>query len=76
MSTTTIGIDIDAPPELVYRLSRDVTSWDVLLPHYARSRPVERRTDGGVVVDFVARRPFVPAARARDPGDLAGQDVA
>ena len=63
MSTTTIGIDIDAPPELVYRLARDVTRWDVLLPHYARSHPVELPSlDGvvGVVVDFVARRPFVP----------------
>ena len=76
MSTTTIGIDIDAPPELVYRLSRDVTSWDVLLPHYARSRAVERRADGGVVIDFVARRPFVPLLGLGDPGGLAGQDVA
>lgn len=56
---TTIGIDIDAPPELVYRLARDVTRWDRLLPHYSRSAVV--RDDGGALVcDFVARRPFVP----------------
>jgi len=53
-----IGIDIDAPPDLVYRLARDVTRWERLLPHYARSHEVERRTDGSVVVGFVARRPF------------------
>jgi ribosome-associated toxin RatA of RatAB toxin-antitoxin module len=56
---TTIGIDVDAPPELVYRLARDVTRWERLLPHYSRSAVV--RDDGGVLVcDFVARRPFVP----------------
>ena len=55
-----IGIHVDAPPELVYRLARDVTAWADLLPHYARSRVVETRPDGSRVVDFIARRPFVP----------------
>ena len=56
---TTIGIDVAAPPDLVYRLARDVTRWATLLPHYTRSAVV--RDDGDALVcDFVARRPFVP----------------
>jgi ribosome-associated toxin RatA of RatAB toxin-antitoxin module len=56
---TTIGIDVAAPPDLVYRLARDVTRWAALLPHYSRSAVV--REDGvALVCDFVARRPFVP----------------
>jgi ribosome-associated toxin RatA of RatAB toxin-antitoxin module len=57
---STIGIDIAAPPELVYRLARDVTRWARILPHYARSQVVRREPDGVLVCDFVARRPFVP----------------
>ena len=56
---TTIGIDVAAPPELVYRLARDVTRWAVLLPHYTRSAVV-RIDDGVLVCDFIARRPFLP----------------
>src|SRR3954449_10860948 len=56
---STIGIDVAAPPDLVYRLARDVTRWERLLPHYSRSAVV--RDDGDALVcDFVARRPFVP----------------
>ena len=55
---STIGIDIAAPPDLVFALARDVMRWERLLPHYARSHVAERRADGSVVVDFVARRPF------------------
>jgi ribosome-associated toxin RatA of RatAB toxin-antitoxin module len=56
---TTIGIDVDAPPDLVYRLARDVTRWERLLPHYTRSAVV--RDDGDALVcDFVARRAFLP----------------
>ena len=55
-----IGIDIDAPPDLVYRLARDVTRWERLLPHYARSAVVRMDRDGTRVCDFIARRPFVP----------------
>ena len=43
---STIGIDIAAPPELVYRLARDVTRWERLLPHYAARRPSAREADG------------------------------
>src|SRR5262245_14881806 len=56
---STIGIDIAASPDLVFRLARDVTRWDRLLPHYSRSHAVGREADGVVVCDFVARRPFI-----------------
>ena len=57
---STIGIDIAAPPALVFGLARDPERWARLLPHYARSRAVgARRTDGSLVVDFVARRTLV-----------------
>jgi ribosome-associated toxin RatA of RatAB toxin-antitoxin module len=56
---STIGIDVDAPPELVYRLARDVTRWERLLPHYSRSVAIDEAADGTRVCDFIARRPFV-----------------
>ena len=55
---STIALDIAAPADLVFGLARDVVRWERLLPHYARSREIERRGDGSVVVEFVARRPF------------------
>ena len=55
-----IGIDIDAPPLLVFDLAQDVTRWADLLPHYVRSRAVERHPDGSVTADFVARRSLIP----------------
>ena len=55
---STITIDMEAPPELVFRLARDVSRWERLLPHYARSRAVAGGADGSVVVEFIARRPF------------------
>jgi ribosome-associated toxin RatA of RatAB toxin-antitoxin module len=57
---TTIGIDIDAPPELVFDLARDVTRWERLLPHYTRSRAVGRAADGTTICAFVAQRALVP----------------
>ncbi len=56
---SSIGIDIAAPADLVFRLARDVERWSDLLPHYARSTVRERRPDG-LIADFIARRPFVP----------------
>lgn len=56
---STISIDVAAPPELVFGLSRHVESWEALLPHYARSRAVRRVPDGALIVDFVARRPLL-----------------
>ena len=57
---STIGIHVDAPPELVFALARDVERWARLLPHYVRSRAVTRNADGTLTTDFVARRPLVP----------------
>ena len=57
---STIGIDVNAPPELVFALASDVERWERLLPHYARSRAVARAADGSLTADFIARRPFVP----------------
>lgn len=54
-----IAIRIAAPPDLVFALARDVERWADLLPHYARSVAVERRPDGSVVADFIARRPLI-----------------
>jgi ribosome-associated toxin RatA of RatAB toxin-antitoxin module len=54
-----IGIRIAAPPELVFALAHDVERWADLLPHYTRSAAVERRPDGSLVADFIARRPLI-----------------
>lgn len=56
---STIAIDVLAPPDLVYRLARDVARWEALLPHYSRSRVVRAGDGGGLVCDFVARRSVV-----------------
>jgi len=56
---STIAIDVAASPDLVFALARDVERWERLLPHYVRSRAVERRADGTLVVDFIARRPLI-----------------
>ena len=64
---STIAIEIAAPPALVFALARDVERWDRLLPHYARSRAIERRADGSRVVDFIARRPLMGT-----PGGMLG----
>ena len=58
---STIGIDVAAPAELVFRLARDVERWPDLLSHYVsarRSGPPDG--DGRLLVGFVARRPLVP----------------
>jgi aromatase len=55
-----ISIDAAAPAELVFRLAHDVERWPRLLPHYVRVRAVERRPDGSLVAEMVARRPLVP----------------
>lgn len=57
---STIGISIDAPPQLVFNLARGVERWDRLLPHYVRSRVVDRREDESLIVEFVARRMLIP----------------
>jgi ribosome-associated toxin RatA of RatAB toxin-antitoxin module len=55
---TTIGIDVAAPPELVFRIARDVTRWPRLLPHYVSVQPVGATgRDGELVARMIARRP-------------------
>ena len=58
---SSIGIDVAAPPELVFRLARDVERWPRLLPHYvAARREGPPDAEGRLVVRFVARRPLLP----------------
>jgi aromatase len=54
-----IAIRIAAPPDLVFALAHDVERWADLLPHYTRSVAVERRSDGSVIADFIARRSLI-----------------
>jgi ribosome-associated toxin RatA of RatAB toxin-antitoxin module len=56
---SSLAIEVGAPPELVFRLARDVECWALLLPHYSRSRLVRDEGEGRLVVDFIARRPLV-----------------
>lgn len=58
---STIGIDVDAPAELVFRLARDVERWPRLLPHYVAVRPIRREAGGALVAQMIARRPLLPA---------------
>jgi ribosome-associated toxin RatA of RatAB toxin-antitoxin module len=58
---STIAIDVDAPPDLVFRLAHDVERWPRLLPHYVAVRVLARGDAGSVIARFVARREIVPA---------------
>lgn len=49
---------VRAPLLRIFRLAADVESWPALLPHYRFVRFVERRSDGGGIVDMSANRPF------------------
>lgn len=78
---TTVAIEIEAPAALVFGLAHRVERWEVLLPHYLRSRIVERHPDGSLLVEFVARRPVlgvvglgIPVVwRARTWNEAAGR---
>jgi ribosome-associated toxin RatA of RatAB toxin-antitoxin module len=56
---STVSIEIAAPPELVFRLARDVERWPRLLPHYVSVRVLSRRPDGTTTVRMIARRPLL-----------------
>ena len=58
---SSIGIDIAAPPWLVFSLARDVRRWPDVLPHYVDVRPDAVRQDGILTARMVARRPLVAA---------------
>ena len=78
-----IGADIDAPPDLVFAIVRDVTRWERLLPHYLRSRADRRHDEGSITCTFVARRPvveslgigFAVAWRSRVSSDAAHRQL-
>ena len=58
---SSIGIDVAAPADLVFRLARDVERWPRLLPHYVRASAAAPPDDAGrLLVAFVARRSLVP----------------
>lgn len=58
---STLGIDIAAPADLVFRLVRDVERWPALLPHYVAARRIAPADAAGrLLVRFVARRPILP----------------
>lgn len=80
MMRTEIGIDVAAPPAVVFELARDVTRWPERLPHYRRVT-VQRRQAGSVLARMVAVRQIGPLpvtvswgaecwAEGDDPGDL------
>jgi ribosome-associated toxin RatA of RatAB toxin-antitoxin module len=52
---STVSVEVTAPAQLVFRLARDVERWPRLLPHYVLVRAVERRSDGTLVAEMVAR---------------------
>ena len=49
---------VNAPLGRIFHLAADVERWPALLPHYRYVRFVDRRADGGGVVDMSANRPF------------------
>ena len=49
---------VRAPLERIFRLAADVERWPALLPHYRYVRFLERRSDGGGLVEMSAIRPF------------------
>jgi hypothetical protein len=59
---STVSIDIAAPPELVFRLARNIERWPRLLPHYLSVQGPRRRQDGPVTYRMVALRPLVGGA--------------
>ena len=57
---SSIGIDVAARAETVFRLARDVERWPDLLPHYvAATRHAAPDRAGRLLVAFVARRPLI-----------------
>jgi coenzyme Q-binding protein COQ10 len=51
---------VAAPAARVFQAARDVEQWPRLLRHYRRVTMLERRPDGGGVVEMSANRPFGP----------------
>jgi ribosome-associated toxin RatA of RatAB toxin-antitoxin module len=49
---------VRAPLGRIFAVAAAVERWPTLLPHYRFVRYVERRADGGGIVDMSANRPF------------------
>ena len=49
---------VNAPLARIFGLAADVERWPALLSHYRYVRFVDRRSDGGGIVDMSANRPF------------------
>jgi len=49
---------VNAPLGRIFGLAADVERWPALLPHYRYVRFIDRRSDGGGIVDMSANRPF------------------
>ncbi len=56
--TTLDELLVHAPLDRVFALAADVERWPSLLAHYRYVRYVDRRADGGGIVDMSAYRPF------------------
>jgi uncharacterized membrane protein len=56
---SSLSLDIQAPPRLVFELARDVERWPDLLPHYGSVRIERRDTDGSVTARMRATRPLL-----------------
>jgi len=57
---SSVGVEIDAPPALVFALARDLERWPDLLPHYLEVRVLERHGDGALTARMIAIRSIVP----------------
>jgi ribosome-associated toxin RatA of RatAB toxin-antitoxin module len=57
---STVSIDVAAPPDLLFRLARDIERWPDLLPHYRGARVIDRRADGSLLLQMLATRAVVP----------------
>ncbi|HUQ46567.1 MAG TPA: SRPBCC family protein [Gemmatimonadaceae bacterium] len=73
-----------APLPRIFALAAEVERWPALLPHYRHVRYLERRADGGGIVDMSAYRPFGllhwptwwrSSMRVRHPGGTASPTV-
>ncbi|MES2179021.1 MAG: SRPBCC family protein [Gemmatimonadota bacterium] len=56
--TTVDEQEVRSPLHTMFALAKDVERWPALLKHYKFVRFVERRRDGGGIVDMSANRPF------------------
>lgn len=51
---------VAAPLAIIFALAADVERWPALLPHYRFVHMLERRSDGGGLVEMSANRDFGP----------------